>query len=292
MNKVCTKCGYERTEKDFAPEFECPKCGVIYEKTGPQSKTREQYAREAALIIEQANANHVVQPMGRAKAGFPAAPFLILIVIVGSLCFFGYKSGLLNRFGFGGIDAGTIEDSVYKNRYFGFKVTLPEGWNPLDQNTREDMEKTATKMITANNKGLGAMIDASSEDAVNMFTVFKHPLGTPVPFNPSVMCMAQKVDNLPGIKTGSDYLYHVMQVLDNLDFGPFHVEYSGSTYTEELGGVDFDVFDITVQMGMTTITQKFYARVMKGYVLSYVVTYQSWDEMEELDNCLQTVRFI
>ena len=59
-----------------------------------------------------------------------------------------------------------------------------------------------------------------------------------------------------------------------------------------IGGVDFDVLDITVQMGITTITQKYYVRVMKGYVLSYIVTYQSWDELEELDNCLETVRFI
>lgn len=292
MNKVCLKCGYERTEKDFAPEFECPKCGVIYEKTGSQAKTTEQYAKDAALTIEEASAINVAQPRGKAKTRFPVSAFLILTGILVGLCFFGYKSGYLSRFGICGIDSGTIENSVYKNRYFGFKLTLPEGWSPLDQNTQEEMEKVAGKLIAANQKGLDAMINASSKDAVNMFTVFKHPLGTPVPFNPSVMCMAQKVNHFPGIKKGSDYLYHLKTVLDTLDFGPISVEYSGSTDTEELGGVDFDVFDLRVQFGITVITQKFYARVMKGYVLSYVVTYQTWDEMDELDNCLGTVRFI
>lgn len=292
MNKVCLKCGYERTEKDFAAEFECPKCGVIYEKTGTQVKTTEPYAKDAAGTTEEARAINVVQPIGRTKTRYLASAFLILTGIVVGLCFLGYKSGFVNRFGFWGIDSGAIEDSVYMNRYFGFKLTLPEGWSPLDRNTQEEIEKAAGQMIAANNKGLDAFINASSEDAVNMFTVFKHPLGTPVPFNPSVMCMAQKVNHFPGIKKGSDYLYHLKTVLDTLEFGPISVEYSKSTDSEELGGVDFDVLDLRVQIGNTTITQKYYARIMKGYVLSYILTYQTWDDMEELDSCLETVKFI
>ncbi len=30
--KQCKKCGYCRQESDFEPEYECPKCGVVYEK--------------------------------------------------------------------------------------------------------------------------------------------------------------------------------------------------------------------------------------------------------------------
>lgn len=32
MGYKCPKCGYERKPKDLAPEDECPKCGVFYEK--------------------------------------------------------------------------------------------------------------------------------------------------------------------------------------------------------------------------------------------------------------------
>lgn len=34
MLKVCPKCGYTRQPTDAAPEYECPKCGVIYSKIG------------------------------------------------------------------------------------------------------------------------------------------------------------------------------------------------------------------------------------------------------------------
>ena len=32
MTKKCPKCGYQRVPSDSSPEYECPKCGVIYAK--------------------------------------------------------------------------------------------------------------------------------------------------------------------------------------------------------------------------------------------------------------------
>ncbi len=32
MGRICKKCGYERQDGDFAPEYECPKCGAVYAK--------------------------------------------------------------------------------------------------------------------------------------------------------------------------------------------------------------------------------------------------------------------
>jgi predicted RNA-binding Zn-ribbon protein involved in translation (DUF1610 family) len=32
VGKLCIKCGYERQESDQAPDYECPKCGVIYQR--------------------------------------------------------------------------------------------------------------------------------------------------------------------------------------------------------------------------------------------------------------------
>lgn len=32
MGKKCIKCGYERQPSDTAPDYECPKCGIVYAK--------------------------------------------------------------------------------------------------------------------------------------------------------------------------------------------------------------------------------------------------------------------
>lgn len=36
--KVCPKCGYARSPNDTAPGYECPKCGIVYEKFLSASK--------------------------------------------------------------------------------------------------------------------------------------------------------------------------------------------------------------------------------------------------------------
>lgn len=32
MQKVCPKCGYTRKQSDYAPDYECPACGIVYHK--------------------------------------------------------------------------------------------------------------------------------------------------------------------------------------------------------------------------------------------------------------------
>ncbi len=38
MTGTCKKCGYDRKPEDTAPEYECPKCGIIYDKYNPTPK--------------------------------------------------------------------------------------------------------------------------------------------------------------------------------------------------------------------------------------------------------------
>lgn len=32
MHQTCKNCNYQRQDSDFAPDYECPKCGVVYAK--------------------------------------------------------------------------------------------------------------------------------------------------------------------------------------------------------------------------------------------------------------------
>ena len=48
MSKTCVKCGYIRQATDRAPDYECPKCGVIYAKA-----EAVQHPPEAVTTTEQ-----------------------------------------------------------------------------------------------------------------------------------------------------------------------------------------------------------------------------------------------
>lgn len=40
MATICPKCDYERKPTDTAPDYECPACGIIYAKAGPEDRMR------------------------------------------------------------------------------------------------------------------------------------------------------------------------------------------------------------------------------------------------------------
>lgn len=40
MGRLCSQCGYERRPDDLSPEYECPRCGVVYAKTGQTPEKR------------------------------------------------------------------------------------------------------------------------------------------------------------------------------------------------------------------------------------------------------------
>jgi hypothetical protein len=50
----CPKCGYTRTKSDITPDYECPQCGVIYEKyVRAQADKAERAAAQAAAQRER-----------------------------------------------------------------------------------------------------------------------------------------------------------------------------------------------------------------------------------------------
>ena len=65
---------------------------------------------------------------------------------------------------------------------------------------------------------------------------FKHPVGAPVPSNPSIVCMAERVRDFPGIKRGKDYHYHARKLMES---GQMKFEFSKEITTEKIGGVEF-----------------------------------------------------
>ncbi len=98
MSKKCVKCGYVRQAAETAPEYECPKCGVIYAKA-------EATAEIAAIITSgkgtPGNAEEQIpakRKVSLAKWGLTAA-IITLTVLLGYSGFNQYKSDKVAKAG-------------------------------------------------------------------------------------------------------------------------------------------------------------------------------------------------
>jgi len=186
------------------------------------------------------------------------------------------------------IDFGTFNHSVYTNNYFGLAVTIPADWSIQDREAQRRIMKLGGNMLAGDDKNLKSLVKASELKTVNLFTAFKHPLGTPVAFNPSIMSMAEKVSQLPGIKRGKDYLFFVRRTLES---GQMQISFPKDIYTERLDGVDFDVMYLEFSIRGTMVKEKYYMTIMKDYAVGFIVSFTNDEEESSDQKILNTVTF-
>jgi hypothetical protein len=186
------------------------------------------------------------------------------------------------------IDFGTINNSIYKNNYFGMTVTLPSDWSIQSQEVQKRNLNTGEKILAGDDKNLGAVMKVSELKVVNLFSASKYPKGSPVPYNPSIISLAENVRDLPGIKRGSDYHFHAKQLLQS---GSLDVSFPKDIYTQSLGGIDFDIMEAEIHVRGIVVRQKYYATIMKGYAVSIIISFTTDEDEASLQKIVDTLKF-
>jgi hypothetical protein len=186
------------------------------------------------------------------------------------------------------VDQGAFSGSVYRNNYFGLTITIPSDWSIQDSQSMQDLKDLGKKVLDKDDKNIKAVMEASDFQTVSLFSVFRHPLGSPIPFNPNLICMAERVRHMPGITRGKDYHFHTRKLLESSQVS---VKFPKEIYTETLGGVEFDVLYSETSFGTMLVKQKQYGAVIKGYVLLIVTTFADENQEATLDEILKTMTF-
>jgi len=186
------------------------------------------------------------------------------------------------------VDRGSFAGPMYRNNYFGMTITIPSDWSIQNSKSMKTIKDLSKQVIDKNDRNLKAAIEASEHKSVRLFAVFQHPLGTPVPFNPNLMSITERVSHMPGIKRGKDYHYHTRKLLES---SQMNVKFPEEIYTETFGGVEFDVLYSETSINNILVKQKQYGAVMKGYILLIVSTFNEDDQETALYEILKTLTF-
>lgn len=173
------------------------------------------------------------------------------------------------------VDLGRIENSVYINDYYGFKVSLPESWHPVERETTDAAIQVNKEMIKGSDKQVNERVEASIARTVVFFTVTKFPLRTPNVTQAMLQC---GVERLEGKNVEARvYLQNNRDVMLN---SPLQFKLLRDVYPETIGGLSFFVMDMQQTAGDITIKQKYYATIRKGHALFFIANY--FDESDRL----------
>ncbi|MCK5525257.1 MAG: hypothetical protein KAI83_19180 [Thiomargarita sp.] len=157
------------------------------------------------------------------------------------------------------------ENGVYTNEFFGMTIKLPDDWHVVNEETKE--------AIDVNNSIL--------------LMVAKYIWGSDVDSNPNLIVTIESIKHLPVIKKGRDFLYLKRKVLEISQTG-----YSfKDVHSEKIGPVEFDVQKVEINSGTVKIHQELYTSIMRGYALSFIMTWQQEEEKDSLKEILSTLTF-
>jgi len=186
------------------------------------------------------------------------------------------------------IDFGKFENNVYSNNYFNMHISIPQSWYVMDDEVRIELMKKAVKTVVGDNENLQAVAKASDLKNLSLILASEKPPGASVGSNPSLLVMAEKVKHLPGMKRGSDYHFTTKKIFEKSAVKP---SYPKKIYETSIGSLNFDVLEITFEMGQTQYFQKQFAAIYKDYALLIALNYRNEADLKKLEEVLQAVTF-
>ncbi len=186
------------------------------------------------------------------------------------------------------INFGKYEAGVYTNDFFNLKVKIPATWSVMNENDRMALMQKAGNIIAGNDKNMQSALNA--QDFKNLVFLFasESPVGAPVDFNPNFSIGAENLAGSPGVKSGNDVLLDTKKLLGN---SAVTAEFPTGIYQKEVGGLTFDVLDVTLTMGKKKIQEKLYATVRKRYALMFTLSYERPQDLQKLESILSDTSF-
>lgn len=186
-------------------------------------------------------------------------------------------------------DLGTLKGGVYKNNYFRMTLSIPRDWNPQDDETRMRIMATGSRVLAGDNQALRAKLENSRLRTINLFAIFRHPLGSAVRFNHNIAAVAENLGGAPHNLTGGDYLKQTKRLLLK---GRLNYSFpDNQVRTINIGGRTFYTMHSKLRIRDLVVYQDYYATIMKGYAIGIVISYIDNQQKQAVLDIVSRIRF-
>ena len=186
-------------------------------------------------------------------------------------------------------DYGHVENNVYRNSFFDMEVALPDDWFIATRAQTERMTETGKNIIAGNDEGLKDIINASEVNTANLLAVFKYEVGSAVAYNPNCMIVAESIKDMPGIKTGGDYLFHTRRFLEQ---SQMQYRFAEEKFEKEtINDREFYVMKLSLDYAGLVIRQTYYATIKNGFAVIAVISYIDDEQQAALKSIINAITF-
>ena len=166
---------------------------------------------------------------------------------------------------------GQVKNNVYTNKFFKFRVQIPQTWTVLKKPTVREMRQ-GTEALMGGDKAAAA---AALQSMARIRTLL---LARNVVAGMSISVTAEDLSKTPDIRTAEEYINHALELMT----GPGKPMQPVNEITAvEFAGREFHRADITGSVMNIRLHQSMFVSVEKGYALVFVLSAKSENSVEE-----------
>jgi len=181
-------------------------------------------------------------------------------------------------------DFGSVSGATYTNNYFGLTLTFPAGWSVQDSNFKKQISDKGKELLTSDDPNKNSELNKAVDNTLNLLTVTERPPGSPGPLNSMLVCGAEKPP--AGVKTDAGYM---LALKNTLKYAQVPVTIEKDVYSAQVGGLAFSVIDFNTNFSGVIVSQKYYAHIVKDYVLFFIITYDTPEQLKTNAEILRSV---
>jgi len=181
-------------------------------------------------------------------------------------------------------DLGSVTGATYTNNYFGLTLTIPTGWSVRDSDFKKQIMDKGKELVTSNDPAKQSELDRAMDNTLNLLTISQRPPGEPGPFNAMFLTGAEKLP--PGARTDADYM---LALKNTLKYAQVPITIERDVYTEQIGGAPFSGIDFKTNFSGVIVTQKYFAHVRKNYVLFFIISYDTPEQLKTVNEIFRSV---
>ena len=167
-------------------------------------------------------------------------------------------------------DYGSIENSVYENTFFKFKLPINPKWYVLDNEETDAVYKMGNDIVAGENESLKENLIAADINLAKLVTAFKEQPGTSYSFNPSLVINAENLKSAPLVKTTAQYIDLAKNLLNQSNM---QLKYIDEKDKVKIGSQDFAFIQLENSFDGIVVTQDYYCTLKNGFVLLFIMSY-------------------
>ncbi len=184
--------------------------------------------------------------------------------------------------------SGHLNDDGYVNEPLGFQLPIPDGWHVAPPEARDRIMGMSQQAVTSDEPLTRTAMEESFQRTRALLMVSEHELGAPVVFNDNINVLAEYVGDLPGVKTGHDYLFHTRLTLEQT---ALQYENLGPIEQETIDGQSVYSMAGDLRLPSVLVKQRMFAFVRDGHAVAITTSAGDEGRRDELVEHVRRMRF-